>query len=143
MNGPRLYRESEGARAAAVLGDARAVDAPDTHVHVSDAGPEDGIAVWREPAAGEEAGLGAVIVPAGTARQQFYRLVLACAEDALARGFPRGRFRVQDGRLLMLIQRDFAVEAPACGWEPNTGRPLEWEISVDLQDALAQLRKVL
>ena len=143
MNGTRPYRESDRERAAILLDDGRALDVPGRHAHVSDGGPDDGIAVRYEPAAEEEPYLGAVIVPPGAPRQRFYRLVLACAEDALARGFARGRFHVQDGRLLVRLRRDFTVDARACGWEANTGRPVEWEVVVELEDALRQLGLVV
>lgn len=143
MNATRPYRESDRERAVALLGDARSLQAPGGHAHVSDGGVDDGIVVWYEPAANEEPYLGAVILPAGALRQRFYRLVLACAEDALARGFARGRFHVRDERLLTRIQRDFTVDARPSGWEANTGRAVEWEIVVELEDAVRQLRRVV
>ena len=143
MNQTRPYRESDRQRAAAVLGDAAFLQAAGSHAHVSESGADDGIAVWREPAGAEEPYLGAVIVPAGAPRQRFYRLVLACAEDAQGRGFTRARFRLKDARLLARLRRDFTVDPRPCGREPNTGRPVEWEIVVELADALRQLARVL
>ncbi len=139
----RPLEDADRQRAAAILGDERPLDAPDTHVLVAATGPDDGIAVWREPAPGEEPELGPVVVPAAAGRQQLYQLALACAEEARSRGYARAHFRVLDERLLAQLKRDFKIDPQPRGWEPNTGRAVEWEIEVDLEDAIRQLGQVV
>lgn len=143
MTDMRPIEDGDRQRAAATLGDAAVLDAGDTHVIVGPGGADDGVAVWREAAPGEEPELGSVVVPATAGRRRLYELALACATDARTRGYRRAHFRVLDGRLLAQLQRDFAIEARPRGWEPNTGRPVEWEIEVDLDDAIGQLGRVL
>lgn len=139
----RPLEDADRPRAATILGDERALDAPDTHVLVAATGADDGIAVWREPAPGEEPELGSVMVPAAAGREQLYQLALACAMDARSRGYARAHFRVLDERLLAQLERDFKIDPQPCGWEPNTGRAVEWEIEVELEDAIGQLGQVV
>lgn len=139
----RPLEDADRGQAAAILGDERALDAPDTHVFVAATGADDGIAVWRESAPGEEPELGSVIVPPAAGREQLYQLALACAMDARSQGYTRAHFRVLDGRLLAQLRRDFNIDSRARGWEPNTGRPVEWEIEVELEDAIRQLGRVV
>ena len=137
-------KDSDRSRVAAILGDSRLLDAPDTHIQLAAPLRGDlGVATWREPATGEEPALGAVVMPPTATRQDMYRLVLACAEDARTRGFSRGGVRIQDGRLLAQLRRDFSIAPTPCAWEPNTGRPVEWAFEVDLDDAIRQLREAL
>lgn len=142
MPATRPYRASDRESAIAALGDARAIDQPAHHVYTSNAGADHGVAVWSEPGPGGEPRLGAVVLPAED-RRLFYQLVEACARDALDRGYERASFTVYDARLLTLIQRDFTVEAVPSAWDAQTGDAVAWEISVDLADALDQLRRVL
>ncbi len=95
-----------------------------------------------EPGPGGDPYLGAVKVPSDD-RQLFYQLIEACAQDALDRGYQHASFTVQDAQLLSLIRRDFTVEATPDGWDPQSGQPVQWDIRVDLQDALEQLHRVL
>lgn len=99
--------------------------------------------VWAWPDAGGDALLGAVAVSEAKRWDLFYGLVRAAAAEARALGFGRGSFRVQDGRLLDRLQRDFSIEPWAAGWDPATGEPVEWVVEVDLTDALAQLDRAL
>jgi hypothetical protein len=139
----RPYREPDRGEALAVLGDARAIDSPRAHVHVSDGGAASGLALWLEPSPGELAYLGPISVPTGTPRRTFYELAAACARDALARGYARGSFHVHDDALLDRLRRDFAVTPEPVGWAPITGEPVHWEITVDLADAVQQLARTL
>lgn len=140
----RPVTDAERGRAAAVLGDARALASPRSHAHVAEEGPGRGVALWLEPPPGGEEGcLGTVLVPPGPSPRLFYDLALACARDALSRGVRRGYFTLKDAALLARIQRDFEVEPQAAGWEPVTGRPVAWEIHVDVEDAVRQLERAL
>jgi hypothetical protein len=76
-------------------------------------------------------------------RRLFYQLVNACARDAIARGYKHASFTVRDARLLSLIQRDFTVQAEPSAWDAGSGEPVQWEIRVELEDALQQLGSVL
>jgi hypothetical protein len=143
MTDVRPIEDGDRQRAAAVLGGAAVLATGDTHVIVGPGGADDGIAVWREPAPGEEPELGPVIVPAAAGPRRLYELALACAQDARARGYRRAHVRVLDERLLAQLERDFTIDARPRGWEPNTGRAVEWEIEVDLDDAVGQLERVL
>jgi hypothetical protein len=138
----RTIQETERAQAAALLGESRSLDSKRVRALVHEQGPAAGLALWVEPAGGGEPLLGAVITPAG-AGATFYELALACAEDALARGHRSASFRVKDALLLHEVQRTFHVEPVASGWTPRTGEPSEWDIRVDLPDAIGQLRAVL
>ena len=95
-----------------------------------------------EPGPGGEPYLGEIKLPSDD-RHLFYQLIQACAQDAVAGGHEHGSFTVHDARLLSLIQRTFSVEAIPAGWSPETGLPVQWDIRVELQDALNQLRTVL
>ena len=124
------------------LGDVRAIDQASHHVHTAAGGPAEGLAIWTEPGPGGEPHLGDVYLPSDD-RQLFYQLIKACARDALTRGYEHASFTVRDTRLLSLIQRDFTVEAKPSAWDAGTGAPARWEIRVELEDALQQLRGVL
>lgn len=124
------------------LGDARAIDQATHRVHVAASGAEEGVAIWMEPGPGGDPYLGSVKAPAGD-RKLFYQLVRACAQDALDQGYRRAFFTVRDHRLISRIQRDFDVDPVAIGWDADSGDPVEWEVHVDLDDALGQLRRVI
>lgn len=138
----RPYEERDRDDVLAVLGDARAIDSPCNRLFVASHSPSAGVAVWVKPDAGEEGYLGAVETPAG-GWKLFYQLVAAACEDAIAQGFRRGYFTVLDDKLLRRLERTFDIHPEACGWEPNTGRPVQWEVHVDLTDALRQLQAVI
>ena len=142
MPATRPYQPSDRTAAIAKLGDARAVDQTSHRIVVADAGPAAGIALWTEPGPGGEPYLGDVRLP-GNNLQLFYQLIEACAQDALDRGYEHASFTVYDATLLSLIQSDFTIEPQPTAWDPDSGQPASWEVRVDLQDALAQLRKAL
>ena len=142
MPATRPYEMSDRASAIEQLGDARAVDQVSHRIHTAEGGPAAGIAIWVEPGPGGEPYLGAVKLAADN-RQLFYQLIQACAQDAIDGGYEHASFTVHDARLLSLIQRDFAVEATPAGWDPEGGQPVQWDIRVELQDALEQLESVL
>lgn len=140
----RPYHESDRDQALALLGGSRAIDSPAHHVWVADAGPQAGLALWVAPAPGEEEGhLGPVIVPRGAPARLMYELALACIRDAQARNVRHGYLTVKDPRLLALIQRDTQFHAQPCGWHPVTGKPIEWEIHSTVDNAIAELERVL
>ncbi len=142
MPATRPYEQSDRTAAIEELGDARAVDQTSHRIVTADAGAAAGIALWIEPGRGGEAYLGEVKLP-GDDRRLFYQLIEACARDALDRGYQHASFTVHDARLLSLIQRDFSVEPQPAAWDPDSGQAASWEIRVDLQDALVQLRRAL
>lgn len=142
MPATRPYEPSDRAAAIDGLGDARAVDQMSHRMVTADAGAAAGIALWIEPGPGGEPLLGEVKLP-GDDRRLFYQLIEACAQDALDRGHAHASFTVHDARLLSLIERDFIVEPRPAAWDPASGAAVSWEIRVDLQDALDQLRRAL
>lgn len=142
MPATRPYQTLDRAEAIAQLGDTRAIDQAAHHVHTAEGGPADGVAIWIEPGPGSEPYLGNVKLP-GDNRQLFYQLIKACAQDARKRGYAHASFTVRDARLLSLIQRNFTVEAKPSAWDADTSDPVQWEIRVELEDALQQLRSVL
>ena len=142
MPATKPYEPSDRAAAIDELGNSRAVDQTSHRIVTAKAGAAAGIALWIEPGPGGEPYLGEVKLP-GDDRRLFYQLIEACAQDALDRSYQHASFTVHDARLLSLIQRDFSVEALPAAWDPDSGQATSWEIRVDLQDALAQLRRVL
>ncbi len=142
MPATRPFRPEDRAPAIAQLGDARAVDQVSHRIHTATGGPAAGVAVWVEPGPGGEPYLGEVKLP-NDDRHLFFQLIEACARDAIERGYQHATFTVHDARLLSLIQRTFTVEAIPAGWDPESGQPVQWDIRVDLQDALEQLQRVL
>ena len=142
MPATRPYEPSDRTAAIDTLGDARAVDQTSHRIVTAKAGAAAGIALWIEPGPGGEPYLGEVKLPDDD-RRLFYQLIEACAKDALDRGHEYAWFTVHDARLLSLIQRDFNVEPRPAAWDPVSGRVASWDIRVELQDALAQLRKTL
>ncbi len=142
MPATRPYRPTDRASAIAQLGNARAVDQVSHRIHTAEGGPAAGVAVWVEPGPGGEPYLGAVKTSSDN-RQLFYQLIEACAQDAYDQGYEHATFIVHDAQLLSLIRRDFTVEATPAGWDPESGQPVQWDIRVDLQDALEQLQRVL
>ena len=142
MPATRPYETSDRASAIEQLGDARAVDQASHRIHTAERGPAVGVAVWVEPGPGGEPYLGGVKT-SNDDRQLFYQLIEACAQDALDRGYQHASFTVHEAQLLSLIQRTFTVEATPAGWDAENGRPVQWDIRVELRDALEQLQRVL
>ena len=142
MPATRPYKTSDRHEAIKQLGDARVIDQASHHVHTAEYGPTGGVTVWVEPGPGGEPYLGDVKLPADN-RRLFYQLIKACARDAIARGYEYASFTVRDARLLSLIHRDFKVDAEPSAWHAGTGDPVQWEIRVEMEDALRQLRSVL
>ena len=142
MPATRPYETSDRASAIEQLGDARAVDQTSHRIVMAAAGAAAGIALWIEPGPGGDPYLGEVKL-SGDDRHLFYQLIEACAQDALDRGYQHASFTVHDAQLLSLIRRDFTVEATPAGWDAENGRPVQWDIRVELRDALEQLQRVL
>ena len=144
MPGPdptvRPYEPRDRARVLELAKDPRAIDSPGPRIIVAEASAA--LALWVRPDAGDEGELGPVIAPAGD-RRLFYRLVERACRQAIDEGLERGTFTLSDERLLRLLQREFRIEPQASGWEPATGRPVRWDVHVDLRDALRQLQEVL
>ncbi len=141
-NAAQPYRPADRKAASALLGDPRPFNAPGSHAHLSGEPAVDGLALWLEPPTGAgEAYLGPVIAPDIGLR--FYELVLACANDAIARGYLHGYFTVKDPRLEKLLRLTFRINPIASGWQPLTGTATQWEVHVELPDAIEQLRDVL
>lgn len=142
MHTTRRYRPEDRQAAIETVGDARVIDQARHHLQVADEGPRAGVAIWTEPDRGGEPYLGAVRIPTDD-RQLFYRLVTACAQDALERGYTHATFTISDSRLLSLIQRDFVVDVTPSAWHPESGEPAQWDVRVALDNAVDQLRSVL
>jgi hypothetical protein len=139
----RPYRPADRQRALELLGDARALDSPSQRVHVLEKeGIVSGAAVVVLPDAGDEPHLGEIALAAPGDLNAVYLLAAACAREALAAGFRRGRFTLLDHRLLDLLRRDFTFDARPSGSDPVTARPLQWDVTVDLEDAIRQLARV-
>jgi hypothetical protein len=139
----RPYRASDRERALELLGDTRALDSPSSRVHVlEDEGVVSGAAVLVLPDAGDEAYLGTISLASPGDLSATYALAAACALEALDAGFRRGRFTLLDHRLLDLLRRDFTIDARPSGWDPVTAATHQWDVTVDLEDALAQLERV-
>ncbi len=140
----RPMTPNDRAAALALIGSRRAIDQPSHRVQVLD-NAQAGAAVWIAPSVGNTALLGLVKLsaPAGGTRidRRFYQLIDACAKQALAEGFTHATFTITDPRLLAQLERDFTIEPVPLG--TIDGQPLEWEITVELVDAIAQLAAVL
>ena len=152
----RRYAESDRKQAVGLLGDARAIDSLNHRLHVIEeldaggrpSGRLTGVALWIRPDAGDEAYLGSVIVAseitATKARwSTLCQLLLACARDAIQEGFTRAYFTILDAHLLARGRQDFNIDPQPSGWAPNTRRAVQWDVHVDLQDAIAQLERRL
>lgn len=136
----RPYEPADREEALTLFGDARAIDDPANRLHVAvdDRGRISGSAAWHEPPAGEPEGL-AVALGAGQPPETMYALVQASVEDAIARGHAEGSFTVRNAALLGRLKRAFSIDPRPSGW--RDGGAVEWTVSVDLRDALRQLRE--
>ncbi len=139
----RTYEEGDRTELIALVGDARAIDSPTHRLRVAEEdGKVVGFALWHQPDAGGTAVLGSVIVPQSGRWGLVYALVAATARDALARGFVQAQFTINSHTLLNRLQRTFTIDARPSAWKPNTDQPVEWEVTVNLVDALEQLEGV-
>jgi hypothetical protein len=140
----RRPRPEDREAASALLEDVRPLDASGCHVVVAGEPLVTGVAVWLDPPpGGDEACLGPVMVSEGRPSLSFYQLVLACTEEARAAGYARGAFTIKDRGMLRLLRLTFRIDPVPTGWEPEGGSAREWEVHVDLQDAVEQLRGVI
>jgi hypothetical protein len=151
VNGIRAYDAARDRVAARLLAGAEALASPGNLVYVHADGPAAGLAVFSVPDAGDPSSgsglgtptLGLVYTPPGAPWSRFYRLVSACVDEALARGFRKGSFQIRDAVLLARLQATFTIDAQPFGRDPLTGEAVSWGVEVDLVDALAQLGRVL
>jgi hypothetical protein len=141
----RPFEAADAEAARALIGDIRPLRAAGGHAVVSTKdGVLDGVALWFEPPAGsEEAYLGPVIAPGVSPGLRFYEMVLMCARDAAGLGYLQGFFTVKDRGLLRMLTQAFRISPVATGWETEGGMPREWEVHVDLTDAIEQLREMI
>ncbi len=141
----RPYTPADHEAASALIGDVRPLGMAGCHAHLSGGeGAVDGVALWLEPPPGsEEAYLGPVVAPGIRLGLRYYELVLACANDALDRGYRRGYFTIKGRGALRDLTDAFRVEPVATGWETEGDRAREWEVHVDLPDAIEQLRNII
>ncbi len=107
-----------------------------------------GFVFWTRPDAGDEAYLGAVNVAMvqgsfAQRRRAFYELIRAAVQDIIADGFTRGFFSLFDERLLAQVDRDFNINSLPSARHPTTGQPVQWDIHVNLADALDQLNTII
>jgi hypothetical protein len=138
----RAFEERDRAGALDLV-DGRAFDGAHQHLHVAEGGGIVGVSLWKELGRSRDGHLVMVSVRAGVERATYWRLARACCADALAHGMERGFFIMRNGGLVALIERTYRVTVEEWGWEPGGGAAVEWRIMVDLEDALAQLDKVL
>jgi hypothetical protein len=143
VNDIRAYDAARDLMAGRLLAGAEALASRGNLVYVHADGPAQGLAVFSVPDAGDTARLGLVFTPPGVPWSRFYRLVRACVDEALARGFRKGRFEVRDAALLARLQATFTIDPQPFGRDPLTGEPVTWSVEVDLADALAQLGAVV
>lgn len=136
----RPYEPRDRDLALALLKDPRAVDSPGHRIVVAEG--TEGLALWLKPDAGEEGELASVLTPTGD-RRLFYELAAAACRDAIDHGLTRGSFTIHDEQLLHRLQRDFRIDPTPSGWEPNTEHAVQWDVHVDLRDALQQLKEAL
>ena len=102
-------------------------------------GPSTGFALWLDGPRDQPAQLGLVSHKSGYGKP-FYQLVEHCARAALAAGHTEATFDITSERLLKKLERDFRIDATPSAWAPNSGAELQWTITVNLRDALAQLQ---
>ena len=139
----RRYQPADRSRALDRLGDGRVIDSPSNRLHVAEEGSElVGLSVWLRPDAGGEGELGALILSDPTRLRLMYQIAAAACQDAIDQGMTTGRFTIKDRLLLDRLQRDFTIDPQPSGRDPGTGRTVEWEVRVDLRDALQQLARV-
>ncbi len=143
MSGIRAYDAGRDGVAARLVAGAEALASRGNLVYVHVDGPQQGLAVFSVPDAGETARLGLVYTPPGAPLARFYRLVRFGVDELIALGFKKGRFEVRDAALLRRLQRTFRITAQPFGRDPLTGAPVSWSVEVDLEDALAQLGAVV
>jgi hypothetical protein len=138
----RPYRPEDRPRALQVLKDHRAIDSPTNRILIThEAAHNQGLALWTKPDAGDTGCLATLHAPEN--RRLFYHLALAACNQAIHAGLTRGTFTIHDQRLLDRLQRDFSIQPVPQGRHPNTGRPVEWTVDVDLHDARRQLERAL
>lgn len=114
------------------------IDDPQMRLHVFERdGTVEGVSVWWPTS--EERGELVINTLASVGREAFYDLALAACEDAIASGYTEATFNIRRLTLLSTLQADFNVEARPNTWNAVTGRPIRWEVSVNLEDARAQL----
>lgn len=138
----RPFRDEDRRQVLALLGDARAIDSASSRLHVALEGGVEGVSLWIRPAAGDTPLLGAVTLKDPDRFDLLYQLAAAACQDAIASGFTRGHFEVQQPALLRRLRRDFTIDPQPSGWHPVTGQPVQWDVEVDLQDALQQLQSL-
>lgn len=139
----RKDTEGDSLSLDSLLGTKRGADDPNTHTHVlEDADVVVGAVLWLAPTGGP-AMLGTVALADGRSQKDMYWLILATAEDALARGYKRAVFTLKRAALVTTIHQDFEATITEVGWNPSTKKAVEWGCEVDLVDAIAQLKAVL
>ncbi len=131
MPATRPMVPSDRAAALAALGDPRTFEQPNVRTWTDDRGGF----ITMNHGPGHIPKLGAVVGARG--RRARYELVLAACEGALDTGAERGSFTVIRATMLTDIERSFNV-APVVLGELD-GKPVIWEITVDLADARQQL----
>ena len=140
----REATEADRDKYTAIMGSGKSLGIPGNHSFVmEEAGKIVGGVVWHAPTAGAVAMLGTVALAKGRDQKDMYRLVLATAEDALARGFKRAEFTLKRPALVTTIHHDFEATIEEAGWNPKTKKAVEWSCEVDVVDAIAQLKAVL
>lgn len=130
MPAVRPMVESDRTAALDALGDHRAIDQPRQKVLT------DGEAFITVDLARTVPHIGAI---AGNVRglPAMFALALAACEVALDAGFTVGKFTILKRTLLRTIQRTFNVVTQVVA--ELDGRPVMWELTVDLADARQQV----
>jgi len=132
----------------------KTVDQDCTHIHIAkdDNGKIIGGAVWMKPTEGDEAELMCIVTEQGNfcntllnptgSFSTYYKLIVACIEDALAQGMTKGVFTIRNKTLIGTLKKTFNIKPIVRGVNLGEGDN-EWEVHVDLEDALTQVKGVI
>jgi hypothetical protein len=138
----RPIRPDDRARALALLGDARAIDSPGSHVQVvEEDGRVVGAGVGIAPR-GSEGILGAIITEDPRRMDLFHQLLTALVERAIEHGYQFGRATVRRRSLVRRVEQAYGLTAEPFGRDPRTREPTSWTFRVDLPTFLEQLRSM-
>lgn len=129
--------------AAVALGiDSRGVDDSGMHLHVAKKdGAVVGVGVLLADSQSE-----AYLAFIGTKVRDWplmFQLAAACCQDAIDQGHIRGYFVIKSATLLERVKAEFDIKVEVRGRHPGNQEAAEWEIHVDLADAMVQLARFL
>lgn len=105
-----------------------------------------GAAVGLAPG-GDTAILGQIVTKralrAASARTVFHELLTAHVKEAIELGYKYGEARIPEkfASIIKVVEQRYGVTPEPSGWEPNTGKPVEWTYRVNLLDFAAVLER--